>query len=1129
MSRRPAAVPLAVLALLALTITPPAGPAGAAPADPGQPAPASAGAPPPQTVTLITGDRVVLRPSGYAIRPGPGRSSMIFEQYQHGSHQYVIPADAIGMVNRGRLDRRLFDVTELLASGYGDPDRADLPLIVAHGPGATTLSPATDHLVTRAMPELGMTAMTVRKRDAGQVWATIQGGVAGATALAPGITKVWLDGQRRLDLDQSVPQIGAPAAWQAGLTGAGVTAAVLDSGIDLTHPDFAGRVVEVRNFTEAPDGNDTVGHGTHVASILAGAGAASGGTYRGVAPDARLLVGKVCPTRQCPESAILAGMEWAAQQGATVVNLSLSGPDSPGVDPVEAAVDRLTAQTGALFVASSGNNGSSQPVGSPASADAALAVGAVDRQDFLAEFSSRGPRVGDTAVKPDLTAPGVGIAAARAADGTIGDPVDADYTRLDGTSMAAPHVAGAAALLAQQHPDWTAVELKAALMGSARPNPAHTVFEQGAGRVDVAGAIQQSVLASPPSLSLGRHPFPHDGEPTEQVVTFRNTGSAPATLDLTVEASGPDGLPAPPGMFAVEPSQLTLPPGGGATVTLTTDLRVASPLGVFSGALVATGDATVRVPLGLDKEPERFDLTVTHVDRTGAVTDNHTTHVLGIDTPFEAMFEFDPDGTVTLRLPPGRYHLYSVVRTATGGPVLDVAALAQPLLELADDTAIVLDARAARPTRVTVPSASARSAAGIIVYERHAPQGRALGASVAGPGLDSTYTAHVGPPVTETEMTTGIHSQWGEPGAGDFLDSPYAYHLAWFQRGRYWTGFDRQVRPRDLAVVAAEFRTPMPGRIGRQFSAGIAPEGSATAGVLFPFHLPFQRTEYYLTKGVRWLSEVETVHPQTGLVETVHTGPFRSFAPGRHREQWNRAVFGPAFPPVENATQWVYRHAGGLPSIAGARTAQDGDSIVVSVPLFTDLSPDHRLGFSREDSGRTTLFRNGELVGEASNSRSAEFPVPDEVSSYRLEVEAARPSYAELSPQVSGVWTFRSGHVPDAESVVLPLQAVRFGPLLDQHNQARAGRVFLLPVSVHRQAGAPASGIRSLAVEVSYDDGATWRPALTFRVFGQSLALLFHPRDATFVSLRAKATDQSGNSVQQDILRAYRLVPPGPG
>ena len=161
--------------------------------------------------------------------------------------------------------------------------------------------------------------------------------------------------------------------------------------------------------------------------------------------------------------------------------------DTPEVDLLEEAVNRLTAQTGTLFVIAAGNEGPGEStVGSPGSADAALTVGAVDKQDKLADFSSRGPRVGDGAVKPDVTAPGVDIVAAKAKKSVIGDPVGEQYLRLSGTSMATPHTAGAAALLAQQHPSWKAGELKGALMGSAKPAADQTAFEQGTGRIDVA-------------------------------------------------------------------------------------------------------------------------------------------------------------------------------------------------------------------------------------------------------------------------------------------------------------------------------------------------------------------------------------------------------------------------------------------------------------------------------------------------------------------------------------------------------------------------------------------------------------------------------------------------------------------
>jgi len=179
-----------------------------------------------------------------------------------------------------------------------------------------------------------------------------------------------------------------------------------------------------------------------------------------------------------------------------VVNMSLGGPPSDGIDPLSDALTQITDRTGTLFVVAAGNEGAAYTVGSPGLAPAALTVGAVDRDETLAEFSSRGPTAGDLGLKPEITAPGVGIVAARATGTTMGSPVDALYTAASGTSMATPHVAGAAALLAQQNPDWSGRRLKDALISTAEPNPELGVYAQGGGRVDVARAVNQTVTAS---------------------------------------------------------------------------------------------------------------------------------------------------------------------------------------------------------------------------------------------------------------------------------------------------------------------------------------------------------------------------------------------------------------------------------------------------------------------------------------------------------------------------------------------------------------------------------------------------------------------------------------------------------
>ena len=431
-------------------------PAGAA-AVPG-PAVAVPPGPAEVTVTLVTGDRVTVGP-GPGGRPAariepahwPGRRVSFATWYTEDSLR-VMPSDVARLVP-GTLDPALFDVSGLIRAGYDDRSVASLPLIIRRP--ANLLSAVDSPLQTvRSLPSLGAVAVRLPKASAAVLGARL---AAPLSVAAP--DQVWLDARVRASrttgaaptgrLDDNLAQIGAPSAWAAGLSGAGVRVAVLDTGVDGRHPDLAGRVVAATNFTASPDATDHNGHGTHVAALVAGTGAGAGGARRGVAFGASLLSGKVLGDDGTGQfSDIIAGLEWATAQGARVVNLSLSS-DAPstGRDPLSLAVDTLSAERGVLFVASAGNTGpAAGTIGAPGAAGAALTVGAVDRHDRLAAFSSRGPRPGDFAIKPELAAPGVDIVSARAAGTSLGEPVSTLYTRLSGTSMAAPHVTGAAAL-----------------------------------------------------------------------------------------------------------------------------------------------------------------------------------------------------------------------------------------------------------------------------------------------------------------------------------------------------------------------------------------------------------------------------------------------------------------------------------------------------------------------------------------------------------------------------------------------------------------------------------------------------------------------------------------------------------
>ncbi|WP_234106296.1 S8 family peptidase [Streptomyces venezuelae] len=354
-------------------------------------------------IPLVTGDRVVVDAKGRMVgfESAAGRERIPVQVRRVDDHTLVIPGDAERLIAAGRLDQRLFDLTVLTDARLRQSHRDGLKLIVRYEDAAGTaraqVRAAGDTQLRRTLPGLDADAVRTPDDDVAKVWEALtdrRGG--GARVAASGIASVWLDGVRTASLDRSVRQIGADKAWESGYDGKGVTIAVLDTGVDRTHADLATQVVAEKNFSASSDAVDRVGHGTHVASIAAGTGATSGGRFKGVAPGAKVISGKVLDDEGFgDDSAVIAGMEWAAAEGADVVNLSLGSADSPGVDPLEATVDRLSAEKGILFAIAAGNEGEggASTVGSPGSADAALTVGAVDKDDVLAPFSSTGPRV----------------------------------------------------------------------------------------------------------------------------------------------------------------------------------------------------------------------------------------------------------------------------------------------------------------------------------------------------------------------------------------------------------------------------------------------------------------------------------------------------------------------------------------------------------------------------------------------------------------------------------------------------------------------------------------------------------------------------------------------------------------
>ncbi|MEF2553393.1 S8 family serine peptidase [Aurantimonas sp. A2-1-M11] len=237
------------------------------------------------------------------------------------------------------------------------------------------------------------------------------------------------------------------------LTGAGIKVAVLDTGIDLDHPDFSQRRMNWKSFVSGEAVQDMHGHGTHCAGTVAGPrtpGPAAVPGY-GCAPDVDLHIGKVLNNRGFGRDGdIIAGIDWAIGEGCHIISMSLGSPTMRGqrYDDVYEEIASDALANGCLIVAAAGNDsnrssGRIAPVSKPANCPSILSVGAIDALMQTANFSNGGMNGDGGAV--DLAAPGVGVLSAA--------PGPRFYQTMDGTSMACPHVAGVAALWAEFDPE----------------------------------------------------------------------------------------------------------------------------------------------------------------------------------------------------------------------------------------------------------------------------------------------------------------------------------------------------------------------------------------------------------------------------------------------------------------------------------------------------------------------------------------------------------------------------------------------------------------------------------------------------------------------------------------------------
>ena len=427
-----------------------------------------------------------------------------------------------------------------------------------------------------------------------------------------GLVAVYPDFKMSAMGGENIRQVEADQVWTlsdsygVSVRGSGIVVAVIDTGVDYTHPDLGGgfgpayKVIGGYDFSNNDaDPRDDHGHGTHVAGIIAASGGSSG-----VAPEAKILAYKVLGRDGSGSTSnVIAGIEAAMDPNsdgntidhADIISMSLGGPGEIG-DPMCLAVERAV-DAGIVVVVAAGNSGPTfGTVASPGLEPKVITVGAIDSIGNIASFSSRGTS-SDTLIKPEISAPGVNVVSTVPFSGTMLSS-STGYMALSGTSMATPHVSGVAALLVQLHPDWTPEQVKSAMISGSKTMD-EPLWHAGAGALWAPSAAATDVFASEPIVSYG------SANNSNHEVQILNQGPsstfAIASIDWhSMWYNGSSSGPYWTNSSTVTPASVTVSAGGTASFQISVTIpSPSSPEGYFEGAIhVKDSVRDVRIPFG---------------------------------------------------------------------------------------------------------------------------------------------------------------------------------------------------------------------------------------------------------------------------------------------------------------------------------------------------------------------------------------------------------------------------------------------------------------------------------------------------------------------------------------------------
>lgn len=516
-----------------------------------------------RTIILITGSTITVQKHNNTLNYQVHEGSPV-THIKQGSKNYLIPRGT----NLSRYDRSLFHVERLLATQSANQE---LPVFLQTNDPTTVLTKLND-TTSQYLPSAGVIATTIDPTN------------------PPAITDT--DAITRISIDRTVTTTSptnnlTPSRLPdlTRLTGDGVTIAVLDTGIDESHPAIEPNLAGSISFTDSqPPTNktiDTHGHGTAVAGIAAGAKTTTGRSTRaGIAPNASIYDIQVMNQHGTGSaSTVIRGIEYAVKHtNADIILLSVSFSIDNN-EPLAEAVEWATTQ-GVIVVSAAGNTGTPRSINAAGYPPATITVGATTHNGTPSKYSSRGPtRTGS--FKPELVAPGHTITGPRSSVSTrfAIDPAEY-YTQISGTSAAAPQTAGAIALLLEQNPGATRHELENRLASTATPTRNAHAYAQGAGELNINHALDPTILVDPANIDLG---LIENNTTITRTVTITNHDNQSHTLFFRPDIQNVDTNTPAPGTITLNRSTVTLAPNEQTSLNIT--INAITEPGAYSGII----------------------------------------------------------------------------------------------------------------------------------------------------------------------------------------------------------------------------------------------------------------------------------------------------------------------------------------------------------------------------------------------------------------------------------------------------------------------------------------------------------------------------------------------------------------